>query len=317
MEFDRTDLAALALTSRLVPSDVKPLTASEFWPLTRTANLAGLVGMTVESIHDHYALGAELSNRVARLLARGTALALSIEQLEQQGIWTASALGDFYPGRLRDRLADNAPPYLHGVGDAALLTDDGVGVVGSRDVDADGAQVARDIAQISVAANHPLISGGARGVDRHSMNSAFEHGGAVVGVLADSLVQAVTKPSTRQAISSGQVCLITPYIPTAPFSAGNAMGRNKLIYGLSRYVVVVRSDDGSGGTWAGAAEAIKKRISNVVSWTGSGSAAGNTALVGLGATELTAISEFSAMLEVTPPQPLAPRSMPFDQPSLF
>jgi hypothetical protein len=51
--------------------------------------------------------------------------------------------------------------------------------------------------------------------------------------------------------------LLTPNLPTAGFSVGGAMGRNKIIYGLADFAVVVSSDFQTGGTWAGAVEALK------------------------------------------------------------
>ena len=51
--------------------------------------------------------------------------------------------------------------------------------------------------------------------------------------------------------------MVSPYHPTAGFSAGAAMGRNKLVYALSDVAVVVSSGQASGGTWTGASEALK------------------------------------------------------------
>jgi predicted Rossmann fold nucleotide-binding protein DprA/Smf involved in DNA uptake len=53
------------------------------------------------------------------------------------------------------------------------------------------------------------------------------------------------------------LCLVTPFSPNAGFSIGAAMGRNRLIYCLADYAIVVASDAESGGTWAGATEALK------------------------------------------------------------
>ena len=93
-------------------------------------------------------------------------------------------------------------------------------------------------------------SGGAKGVDGRSMSAALEAGGRVVGVLADGLERAVRAPANREAIASGRLTLLTPYSPKAPFNVGAAMGRNKLIYTLADYALVVASDAESGGTWA-------------------------------------------------------------------
>jgi predicted Rossmann fold nucleotide-binding protein DprA/Smf involved in DNA uptake len=107
-----------------------------------------------------------------------------------------------------------------------------------------------------------------------------------------------------------QICLITPYGPAAPFSVGNAMGRNKLIYGLSRCTVVVASDHQAGGTWAGAVEALKNSYGRVASWTGPGSGAGNSALVEQGAVELSDETSLSDLLR----EPAAPAAAK-DEPS--
>lgn len=51
---------------------------------------------------------------------------------------------------------------------------------------------------------------------------------------------------------------MSSYAPDAGFSVGNAMGRNKSIYALSDYALVVSSSLGKGGTWAGAVEALEQ-----------------------------------------------------------
>lgn len=50
------------------------------------------------------------------------------------------------------------------------------------------------------------------------------------------------------AVADGQISLVMPYTRAAPFSVGNAMGRNKIIYGLARCTIVVAADRDSGGT---------------------------------------------------------------------
>lgn len=315
---DQTDLVTLALTSRVVPSEVAPLSAKHYWPLTRAVELPWLLGRSASEIATELSVPGEHAERVARLLDRGAALALAMEQLEHTGVWTATGTGERYPKMLRRRLGDTAPPLLHGVGDADLLKTPGVGVVGSRDIAPESAEVARKVARAAVERELPIVSGAARGVDQHAMNAAFEFGGQVVGVLADSLERIVAKPSTRQGVASGQICLVTPYAPKAPFSAGNAMGRNKIIYALSRCVVVVRSEEGNGGTWAGATEALKGRITTVMSWTGAGSANGNRALVELGAGELKAVDQLGERIDAADQEPPPPARTPKgDQLSLF
>jgi predicted Rossmann fold nucleotide-binding protein DprA/Smf involved in DNA uptake len=165
------------------------------------------------------------------------------------------------------------------------------GIVGSRSVDEAGARVAADVARHAVGQGFGVVSGGAKGVDRLAMNAAIEAGGSVVGVLADSLSRAARDADTRRAITDGRLCLCTPYKPSGGFSAASAMGRNKIIYALSDATLVVAADDGTGGTWAGAGEALRHDYSPVLVWSGDGSGDGNRKLVELGAGPVTSLEE--------------------------
>ena len=61
------------------------------------------------------------------------------------------------------------------------------------------------------------------------------------------------------------------------------MARNKLVYALADLTVVVAADSGSGGTWSGAEEALRKRYGRVAVWRGAGEGSGNAALERMGA----------------------------------
>jgi len=73
------------------------------------------------------------------------------------------------------------------------------------------------------------------------------------------------------------------------------MGRNKIIYGLSRVTFVVTAYKDSGGTWAGAKEALDRGFGPVAVWAGQGVKDGNEALVKRGATPIT---EFDRLFSV-------------------
>ena len=89
------------------------------------------------------------------------------------------------------------------------------------------------------------------------MKNAVDGRGCSLGVLASSLEAAIKKPDYRNALLRGDLALITPYGSNSGFTVGTAMGRNKLIYCLAEYAVVVSSDLNKGGTWAGASEVLK------------------------------------------------------------
>jgi predicted Rossmann fold nucleotide-binding protein DprA/Smf involved in DNA uptake len=290
-------LASLLLVSRSVPSDERPLTAREYWSLIEhvedPARLLGCDAATLEPM-----IGAKLATRVAALFDRATSLALELDQLDHSGIATLSPFDDVYPLRWRERLGVAAPALVHTVGPARLIQRGGVAVVGSRDVDAAGAEVAKAIATAAARADRVVISGGARGTDRLAMNAAIEGGGDVVGLIADGLIRTANDAEVRRLIGDDRLCLATPYVPTAPFSAGNAMGRNKLIYASADVTIVVASDVAKGGTWAGATEALKHGYGTVAVWLGNGAGPGNAALAELGAVGITDISALDGVAPV-------------------
>lgn len=293
-------LLSQSLLSHLVPAGVTPLSSREYWSLTRIAPVGELEGLSAEEIGARFGAKPAVAERVPALLGRSRALALAVEELEHKGFWVITADAERYPARLRERLGDAAPAMLYGVGDVGLLSRDGIGVVGSRDIGHESVEVAAQVARFASSRRVPVVSGGARGVDQQAMNAAFEAGGTVVGVLADSLLKTAGEQSVRRAIASGLLCLVTPYSPSAPFSTGNAMGRNKIIYALARGTVVVRSDLDTGGTWAGATEAIAKHYGAVWSWLGAGTGPGNEPLVGRGAKALDPANGFDAILSDEP-----------------
>jgi predicted Rossmann fold nucleotide-binding protein DprA/Smf involved in DNA uptake len=131
--------------------------------------------------------------------------------------------------------------------------------VGSRHLDEAGQTCAELVGNACGISGLVLYSGGAKGVDTISMTAALAARGTAVGILADSLEKAIRDPENRAAISRGDLCLATPYSPSAPFSVGPGMGRNKLIYTLADYAVIVASDAEKGGTWAGGTEALRAK----------------------------------------------------------
>jgi len=128
-----------------------------------------------------------------------------------------------------------------------------------------------------------VYSGGARGVDKTAMGAALNAGGSAAGLLADSLEKALRTADAHSAMEEGQLVLATPYSPHASFNVGMAMARNKLIYALSDYGLVIASDAQKGGTWAGAEEALKGGWIPVFVVDGPDVPDGNEALIKRGA----------------------------------
>jgi DNA processing protein len=198
------------------------------------------------------------TDRLKRLVARGFLLSQAIERWQARSIWVVSRSDEAYPARLKERLKDLAPPVLYGCGDAAILNTGGLAVVGSRNADAIVVESTTRIGELAARAHRTIVSGGARGVDQAAMCGVLEAGGKAAGVLAESLERTALNRDHRNYLRDGQLVLLSPYDPQAGFNVGNAMQRNKLIYALADAALVVQSDYGKGGTWAGAIEQLEK-----------------------------------------------------------
>lgn len=288
-------LAVLALTSRLglraETGQGSPLTPRDWARVQRVLDARGLRPADLLG-RDARELGALLEaptagETLARLAARATTLTFELERLNARGLWALSIADAGYPQRLRDRLGDSAPTVLFGVGAQSLLRAGGVAVVGSRDADPAAIEFAERAGASIVRSGRPVVSGGARGIDAAAMRGAAEAGGTVVGILADSLDRVAREPAVRELIRDDRVTFVSPYGPSVPFSAGNAMGRNRLIYCMADAAVVVVTSEGRGGTWTGAIEALKAGWVPVYVQTGSGLPGGNSALVSRGGIVMT------------------------------
>ncbi len=276
------------------------LAASEF------KTPAGLTGQGAIAIAASLELLESDGERVARLLGRSGQVSRSLNELLERGIWAVSRLDARYPARLRETLKHQAPTVLFGSGDITLLNQPGIAVIGSRTLDQTGVDFAREVGRKAAAAKRTVVSGGARGTDRLAMDGALQADGKAIGVMADSLERTIRQPDVRQFLQEEALALLTPFAPDAGFSIGAAMGRNKVIYGLSSHAVVVSSDLDKGGTWAGATEALKGGWCPVFVRAGANVPEGNTALIkkgGLALThqELAATEDLPALLaEKTP-----------------
>lgn len=268
-------------------SSAKPLTQTEYtalvhWLISVKMRPADL--LKKNTLTDA-AMGAKINKqRLESLLGRGVQLGFAVEEWQRNGIWIISRSDADYPVRYKKHLRDKAPPLLFGVGKRSLLTGGGLAVIGSRNVDKEGETFTRHAAKVCALNGIPVVSGGARGVDTFAMTASMEAGGTTIGIIAENLLQKSLQRSARHAIADGRLLLISPYHPKACFTVGTAMARNKLIYAMADYGLVVNAEHKKGGTWAGATEELKRDNPRAVFVRTAGNVPqGNMKLLDLGA----------------------------------
>lgn len=273
----------------------KPLTLSEYnkivdW-LIETKNRPEDL-FHEDNMHEASKHSGIDTTRIIALLNKGIELGFAVEEWNRNGIWVISRSDQDYPLRLKRRLKQNTPPILYGVGDRKMLLGGGLAIVGSRNIDSEGEKFTRNVAKLCSKNRIPVISGGARGVDQTAMYTSLEIGGYAIGVLAENLLKESISRKARQAISEKRLLLISPYHPSAGFTVGTAMARNKLIYAMADFGLVVSAEYKKGGTWTGAEEELKKESSiPIFVRTGANCPHGNNELIKIGANEWPLVSD--------------------------
>lgn len=193
-----------------------------------------------------------------------------------------TAADDQYPRRWMERLSHVAPPalWLQGsMANAAL-----VGIVGSRQIEPQVREFAYRVGADAVRLGYAVVSGGAFGCDLAGEQGAIDAGGQVVEILPHGIDQ----------FDRHDRCGLSVCAPDEIFSTASAMERNALIYAASERTVVVEARFKQGGTWIGAAEAIRRRLCPLIV-RDDGSQA-SRALIGLGATPIADPTQLAVAL---------------------
>lgn len=122
-----------------------------------------------------------------------------------------------------------------------------VAVVGSRDADRYGLEVARALGAGLSAAGVSVVSGGAGGVDTAALEGGLEGPGrpvAVLGTGVDVAYPAANRDLFERVARNG--ALVSEYPPKTPGHPSHFPRRNRIISGLTEGVVVVRAARKSG-----------------------------------------------------------------------
>lgn len=290
--------AILLLTSYFAKSsdrDLKPLSTAEWnrlvrWLQTKSINPEDFLTQDIDSLlygWQDKTIGIE---RVNTLLERKSGLAIALDKWIKVGIWIINRGDVAYPKKLKERLKENTPPILFGIGNIELLNQNYIGIVGARKTSDKELEDTKYIGGNISKNNYGVVSGGAKGVDESGMLGALEAGGYSLGYVADSLIRKSTSSIFRKHIINKQLCLVSPFNPEAGFNVGNAMSRNKLIYTQS-YATIVMKSDTKGGTWEGAKENIKKQW--VPLWVIDCKEKGNEEIIKMGAKKLLIENELN------------------------
>lgn len=196
--------------------------------------------------------------RIEKLMSRSGQFGLELTSLNEKGIFTLTKADAKYPAELKNKLNKLAPPVLFYAGNLSLLSNKGVAIVGSRNIDPQGMEFTELLSRRCTNDGLNVVSGGARGVDSIAESVANQSDGTTVIFVSDSLEKKIRQQKTREAILKKQSIILSSFRPDMPFQTYAAMERNKYVYAISNFVVIISADYNKGGTWAGAKENLRR-----------------------------------------------------------
>ena len=176
--------------------------------------------------------------------------------LRELGLWALEAAGkvgarflllgdEGYPAALR---AIPNPPrllYLRGTLPAEAHR---VAVVGSRDADEAGIEIAHGFGDAFARAGVEVVSGGARGIDTAAHEGALWGEGRSIAVLGSGIDVPYPRENASlfDRLGNGGGAVVSEFAPGTQPMARNFPRRNRIVAGLSAAVVVVRAEARSG-----------------------------------------------------------------------
>lgn len=235
----------LLLTSRLGVAARRILTLPQFRELEIRVRTAKPAGENRElTAEDLTRLGypLEFAERVMSLLNDRALLEYYIQRGNRLGCVPLTRISRDYPGRLRERLGMDAPGCLWAKGDLSALEGPIIALVGSRDLEPENLEFARQAGLQAAKQGFTLVSGNARGADREAQRACLEAGGRVISVVADELSR---QPEIRNVLYLSEDGF------DAAFSAQRALRRNRIIHALGNITLAAQCSYQKGGTWSG------------------------------------------------------------------
>ncbi len=232
------EMLALALTPQLGPTRVRRL----FERIPRTPDIFRA------SLTELEATGLPAAS--AQSIALGNSLRLADEELKKlaksPGVSLVTMGSELYPEHLAEIY--DPPLVLYVRGDACILSDPGIAMVGTRHPTPYGLGMAERLAIDLTNCGLNIISGMARGIDSIAHKGAVEARGrtiAVFGTGVDIIYPRENRKLSEQILELGGALISEFPIGTSP-APHNFPLRNRIISGLSRGVLVVEAGEFSG-----------------------------------------------------------------------
>lgn len=140
------------------------------------------------------------------------------------------------------------PKKLYVIGNAEILREKAISIVGCREASEYGKNIAKDLAYNLGKNNIITVSGLARGIDTYCHLGSIEANARTIAVVAHGLDMIYPKENRNLAIKileKGGAIVSEYNIGTKPLKR-NFIARNRIISGLSKSIVVIEAKKKSG-----------------------------------------------------------------------
>lgn len=181
------------------------------------------------------------------------------ENLLSQGYELIPITSPEYSKTLKHNLkTTHSPTLLYVKGNKQILQEKSIAIVGSRAAEGKSLEFTDNIAKIASKDFKVVVSGFAKGVDKQALDSAIKYQGQSIIVLPQGITTFNSGFKTYyKQIVDGDVLVLSTFHPKSVWSAGLAMARNPIIYGLADEIFVAESSE-KGGTWSGVVDGLRK-----------------------------------------------------------
>lgn len=172
-------------------------------------------------------------------------------RLQDMKVDVVTLWDESYPARLKKVLGAKAPALLFVMGNIEILQKKSAGFCGSRKVSEKGLKTTQDFAEQLVDQEVNLVSGYAAGVDMTTHQTALENGGTTTIVLPEGIFHFRIKHKLKNVWDWERVVVVSEFLPTRPWTVGNAMQRNATICALSSAVILIEAKSSGGSMETG------------------------------------------------------------------
>lgn len=296
MSYNNEEYATLLLTMALSPNREEyahPYSVQEFVRLEDRVrescyhSVGDLLGVDISGLMMQLDISEEEGYRIFTLLNRGVQFGYSIENFIMHGVEPVPICGVDYPGRLRRRMRDAAPPFLYRGGNVDLIGKPAMAIMGISGVKT--SPELRDgivsLVRSATRMGYAIVTGGELGVSRVAAGAVLEHGGTLIDVLGGGLYEHLEYETIAALHRENRAAVISLEHPEAMFTVSHAIARNKVIFALSDAAFICNTDNKRGET-----DALRNHYCDwIYAWSGYPA---NAQLISKGATPVQDLRKF-------------------------